>query len=426
MTSSPQPGSSHSAHIINCSPFSSPRANLATSRQTSPPSPSVTEMAQKTFSAISQEYHAESPVGRSSTDMALFRESPSRLTPIRVYDLRSSPALNDLINRLPTPNAPSVQELPLFAALFHEQIQQMLQNELIESRGNLKTINEHSLSSLTSFSKFINEFDLLDIFKNQYETQYIVDCLDQLTSTFSEVTSLSVIDHPHLGDEVLEAITKWTELKVLNFTNSVKLFAQSPGLLNSHFDYLTELYLGQSPGFLDLLDEENKIFSINDQNLHFITLKFSLSKLDISGAMITPATSFKLGYLTQLTYLNLSNCFNLKSDSFAFLSNLGLLEEIDLSGIEITQEALLNIGRTKKIKKITLSLEAISRSHENRPGFSLQQLVSQFLSIYPHVTLSVPPNESENLKRILNDHSKNTQRTSKSPNVSSSLDLPDL
>jgi hypothetical protein len=429
MTLAPSPSDLHSCQTINhlpsSSPFSSPRATLSRIGYSSASSPSINDTTQKIFSEMLRECLDVSPRGKSPTSQMLCSNF-KRLTPIRVYDLSDSPVLNLLISQLPSPKAPSGQEVPLFATIFSEPILQIIQNELVETNGNLNEFSEEALSSITSFAKFINEFDLSDIFKNESETQYVVDCLTRLTDFFSEVISLSMKDHSHLGSDVMEKIAGWEKLEVLNLTNSVKLFAQSPNLLNFHFEYLTELYLGQNLEFLQsVTSQEDKIFTVNDQNLHFITKKFALSRLDITGATITPAASFKLGNLTQLTYLNLSNCLNLKSDSFGFVSNLGLLEEIDISGIELNQEALFNIGRAKKIKKITLSLEAISKSNSDHPGFSLQLLMSRFLSAYPHIHLSVPAQESENLKRILDEHRVHISRTSRFPK-GDSISLPDL
>jgi hypothetical protein len=370
-------------------------------------------MTSPSFATLrSDSSHRITPIRSCMSPTSL--EAAQRATPIRVYNLCDSPFLNCVLEQSPSPFDNESAKWSIFCGqIDSEQINdcllQTLLEELIKADGKLSEISSGLLKALEESPATMLELDISKYFDIESDSPNINECITHLTTLFPDIISFVLKNHPLLSENILETLSKWVNLQSLDLSGSIKIFKTAPKILESNFPNLTQLILSNEPSVSTaLLLDEYEFECIDDYCMPFICSKLALNTLDISYSKITSQSAILLANLTQLSYLNLSYCTGLNDSNLSFLLGLKFLNEIDLTGVSLTEEALENLGKCPRLKKIHLSLKNLSN-----PIFA-----KNFLATHPKIQLCVDSDEQENLNRFKHELEVAAQRVSIKPKSS--------
>lgn len=357
----------------------------------------------------------------------LSHDGKARLTPIRVYDLCDSPFLNRLLAQ---PQSPMDADGHKWAS-YLEQIQEPLINafisEFLEAECDLTEVNPSILVTIRDSQETIYDVDLSPYFETESEESHIIECINTLVEHFPDITTFVFKNHPTSSTEALKAIAQWEKIEVLDLSGSIKLYTDAPEIIESAFPNLRELNLNDYFNYLiEKTDVSLSKPKINDSNIAQICTKVTLKDLDITGSAITSDSVTSLSNLNQLIKLNLSYCTGLNKDPLYFVTNMSLLKEINLEGVEISEEALLNLGKCKKLKKIHLSLEGFKKTSERHSEFSLNRALVNFITEHPLIEICVNDEDKELFESLKNYMKTSALRVSQEPKNCANLKLPDL
>ncbi|XP_032132260.1 dynein regulatory complex subunit 6 isoform X3 [Sapajus apella] len=197
------------------------------------------------------------------------------------------------------------------------------------------------------------------------------NCIKALVEKCSHITSMVFTGAPHISDCTFKALST-CKLRKIRFEGNKRITDASFKFIDKNYPNLSHIYMADCKGITDsslrslsplkqltVLNLANCV-RIGDVGLRqFLDGPASvrIRELNLSNCVqLSDVSVMKLSErCPNLNYLSLRNCEHLTAQGIAYIVNIFSLVSIDLSGTDISNEALNVLSRHKNLKELSVS-----------------------------------------------------------------------